>query len=96
MLQALLREEYKQCNSLSLSFSLSLSLSLSLSVSLSLSIPGVGFVGRHLTTYLVSNKLASKIRVADKVPPATGWLNTEHAVSDIDVNVCVWFDFSGA
>ena len=53
-------------------------------------------MGRHLTTYLVSNKLASKIRVADKVPPATGWLNAEHAVSNIDVNVCVWFDFSGA
>ena len=26
---------------------------------------------------LVKNQLASKIRVADKMPPATGWLNDE-------------------
>ena len=42
---------------------------------------GVGFVGRHLTAYLINQKLASKVRVVDKVPPATGWLNKEHSVS---------------
>ena len=42
---------------------------------------GVGFVGRHLTAFLINQKLASKVRVVDKVPPATGWLNAEHAVS---------------
>lgn len=39
---------------------------------------GTGFVGRHLTTYLVSKQLCSKVRVVDKVPPATAWLNEEH------------------
>lgn len=38
---------------------------------------GVGFIGRHLTTFLVSNQLCSKVRVVDKVPPITGWLNEE-------------------
>lgn len=42
---------------------------------------GVGFVGRHLTSFLINQKLASKVRVVDKVPPATGWLNAEHSVS---------------
>lgn len=41
---------------------------------------GVGFVGRHLTTLLVENSMASFIRVADKAPPATGWLNARHKV----------------
>ena len=44
------------------------------------SIAGVGFVGRHLTTYLIKEGLVSKIRVVDKVPPATGWLNAQHKV----------------
>ncbi|KAL5468720.1 hypothetical protein EMCRGX_G029830 [Ephydatia muelleri] len=39
---------------------------------------GVGFVGRNLTSYLVKNELVSKVRVVDKVPPATGWLNEDH------------------
>jgi nucleoside-diphosphate-sugar epimerase len=39
---------------------------------------GTGFVGRHLTTFLVSNGLCSLVRVVDKVPPATAWLNAEH------------------
>lgn len=39
---------------------------------------GVGFIGRHLTTLLVKEGLASKIRVVDKAPPSTGWLNAEH------------------
>lgn len=41
---------------------------------------GVGFIGRNLVQYLVENQLASKIRVADKVPPSTGWLNDRHKV----------------
>jgi nucleoside-diphosphate-sugar epimerase len=39
---------------------------------------GTGFVGRHLTAYLVANKLCSKVRVVDKVPPTTAWLNAKH------------------
>lgn len=38
----------------------------------------MGFIGRHLTCYLVENDLTSKIRVVDKVPPTTGWLNARH------------------
>ena len=41
---------------------------------------GVGFIGRHLTALLVKERLASKIRVVDKAPPSTGWLNAEHKV----------------
>jgi nucleoside-diphosphate-sugar epimerase len=39
---------------------------------------GVGFIGRHLVSYLVENNLVSKIRVADKVLPATAYLNPQH------------------
>ncbi len=39
---------------------------------------GCGFIGRHLVTFLVEGKLASLIRVADKVPPAMAWLNPKH------------------
>ncbi|XP_064387862.1 dTDP-D-glucose 4,6-dehydratase-like [Halichondria panicea] len=39
---------------------------------------GVGFIGRHLTTLLVEEGLVSKVRVVDKVPPSTGWLNPQH------------------
>ncbi|XP_035671032.1 dTDP-glucose 4,6-dehydratase-like [Branchiostoma floridae] len=35
---------------------------------------GTGFIGRNLAEYLVSNELAAKVRVVDKVPPATAWL----------------------
>jgi nucleoside-diphosphate-sugar epimerase len=36
---------------------------------------GVGFVGRNLVRYLVDNKLASKVRVVDKVLPSTAYLD---------------------
>jgi nucleoside-diphosphate-sugar epimerase len=38
---------------------------------------GLGFVGRHLVTYLVKNNLASKICVADKALIATSGLSAE-------------------
>ena len=41
---------------------------------------GVGFIGRHLVQLLVERSLTSKIRVVDKAPPATGWLNEQHKV----------------
>ncbi|ELU17602.1 hypothetical protein CAPTEDRAFT_178842 [Capitella teleta] len=40
---------------------------------------GVGFIGRNLVHYLVSNELVAKIRVVDKVPPAMGFLNARHS-----------------
>lgn len=39
---------------------------------------GCGFIGRHLAEYLVSNNLVSKVRIVDKVPPQTAWLNKHH------------------
>ncbi|XP_035212900.1 dTDP-glucose 4,6-dehydratase-like [Stegodyphus dumicola] len=39
---------------------------------------GCGFIGRHLVDYLISNNLVSKVRVVDKVPPQTAWLNKHH------------------
>lgn len=36
---------------------------------------GVGFIGRNLVQYLISNNLASKICVADKVLPEVAGLN---------------------
>ncbi|XP_060603718.1 dTDP-D-glucose 4,6-dehydratase-like [Ruditapes philippinarum] len=39
---------------------------------------GTGFIGRNLVHYLVSNNLASKVRVADKVPPQMAWMNKIH------------------
>lgn len=44
---------------------------------------GVGFVGRNLVQFLLDNELASHIRVADKVPPVTAWLNDKQKVSEI-------------
>lgn len=41
-------------------------------------VSGCGFIGRHLVSYLVNNKLASHIRVVDKVPPQMAWLNENH------------------
>ncbi|CAG8496187.1 5448_t:CDS:2 [Ambispora gerdemannii] len=38
-------------------------------------IGGVGFIGRHVVTYLVENSLASEIRVVDKVLPHTAFFN---------------------
>lgn len=36
---------------------------------------GVGFIGRNFVKYLVDNKLATKIRVVDKVLPATAYFS---------------------
>jgi len=38
---------------------------------------GCGFIGRHLVKYLIDNKLASHIRVADKKQPQTSYLGKE-------------------
>ncbi|XP_071787949.1 4-hydroxy-2-methyl-3-oxo-4-farnesyl-3,4-dihydroquinoline-1-oxide ketoreductase-like [Asterias amurensis] len=42
---------------------------------------GCGFIGRNFVHHLVSNNLATKIRVADKTPPQTAWLNKLHKES---------------
>ncbi|KAF3428246.1 hypothetical protein E2986_07938 [Frieseomelitta varia] len=39
---------------------------------------GCGFIGRNLVEYLLDNDLVSFVRVVDKVPPQTAWLNTKH------------------
>ncbi|KAG7213438.1 hypothetical protein KM043_002716 [Ampulex compressa] len=39
---------------------------------------GCGFIGRNLVEYLLDNKLVSYVRVVDKVPPQTAWLNATH------------------
>ncbi|XP_003388585.1 PREDICTED: uncharacterized protein LOC100639369 [Amphimedon queenslandica] len=49
---------------------------------------GVGFVGRNFVQFLVENNLASKIRVIDKVPPSTGWLNDKHKEIFKSVDFC--------
>jgi len=36
---------------------------------------GVGFIGRNFVTYVIQNNLADKVRVVDKVLPATAYLN---------------------
>ena len=41
---------------------------------------GVGFIGRHLAAMIVEDSLASHVRVVDKAPPATGWMNAYHKV----------------
>jgi nucleoside-diphosphate-sugar epimerase len=38
-------------------------------------IPGCGFIGRHLVTYLVENELAALIRIVDKTMPCLAYLN---------------------
>ena len=40
---------------------------------------GVGMIGRNFVQYLVDNELATKIRVVDKVLPATAFLGPGHA-----------------
>lgn len=42
---------------------------------------GVGFIGRNLVTHIVQNNLASFVRVADKVLPATAFLGAGHAAA---------------
>ncbi|XP_046982471.1 uncharacterized protein LOC124552236 isoform X1 [Schistocerca americana] len=39
---------------------------------------GCGFIGRNFVQYLIENDIASEIRVVDKVPPQTAWLNPKH------------------
>lgn len=39
---------------------------------------GVGFIGRNVVAHLVANDIASAIRVADKVLPATAFLGSPH------------------
>mmetsp|Transcript_16388 Transcript_16388/g.24454 ORF Transcript_16388/g.24454 Transcript_16388/m.24454 type:complete len:377 (+) Transcript_16388:46-1176(+) len=39
---------------------------------------GIGFIGRNLVQHIVSNDLASFVRVADKVLPATAFLSDSH------------------
>eukprot|EP00842_Homolaphlyctis_polyrhiza_P002873 jgi/Hompol1/3587/HPOL_002167-RA len=39
---------------------------------------GVGFIGRSLVAYLVTNNLAAHIRVVDKVLPTTAYLSDAH------------------
>ncbi|XP_069674844.1 uncharacterized protein [Periplaneta americana] len=39
---------------------------------------GCGFIGRNLVEYLIENDLVSAVRVVDKVPPQTAWLNEKH------------------
>jgi len=39
---------------------------------------GCGFIGRNLVHYLIESDLVSAIRVVDKVPPQTAWLNKIH------------------
>ncbi|KAJ3383254.1 hypothetical protein HDU92_004289 [Lobulomyces angularis] len=45
---------------------------------------GVGFIGRNLVTYLIENNFVEFVRVADKVLPATAYLNerTKKAFAD--------------
>lgn len=40
---------------------------------------GTGFIGRNFVHHLVTHDLASRIRVADKVPPQMAWMNRQHA-----------------
>ncbi|KAL8566462.1 hypothetical protein ACOMHN_015098 [Nucella lapillus] len=49
---------------------------------------GTGFIGRNFVQYLVNNDLASKIRVADKVPPQMAWMNPPHLV-ELCLSVCL-------
>jgi len=39
---------------------------------------GVGFIGRNLVKYMVEKNLAAKIRIVDKVLPATAFLGADH------------------
>jgi nucleoside-diphosphate-sugar epimerase len=39
---------------------------------------GTDLVGRHLVHYLVTQQLASSIRVADKMLPQTAYLSKQH------------------
>ena len=39
---------------------------------------GCGFIGRNLVEYLIENDYVSAVRVVDKVPPQTAWLNEKH------------------
>jgi len=45
---------------------------------------GTGFIGRNLVKFLVDNKLAKYIAVADKSPPGTAYLSPIHAAAFAD------------
>lgn len=45
---------------------------------------GSGFIGRNLVKFLVDNKLAGKIRVADKTIPAVAGMNAAHTAAFAD------------
>jgi len=57
---------------------------------------GVGFIGRNFVKYLVENKLASFIKVADKSLPATAYFFPEHkeAFANKDLVKAVQADLS--
>lgn len=42
-------------------------------------VQGCGFIGRHLTDYLISNELVEELRIIDKTPPVMGWMNEKHS-----------------
>lgn len=48
---------------------------------------GCGFIGRNLVKYLVDNKLASHIKVADKALPGTSYLSPEHKAAFDQKNI---------
>jgi nucleoside-diphosphate-sugar epimerase len=48
---------------------------------------GCGFIGRHLVKYLVDNKLASHIKIADKALPGTSHLSEEHKAAFDQKNI---------
>ncbi|KAK5577897.1 hypothetical protein RB653_002845 [Dictyostelium firmibasis] len=48
---------------------------------------GVGFIGRNLVQYLVEQKCCNKIRVADKVLPATAFFGKKHTEAFADPSV---------
>ena len=42
-------------------------------------IGGLGYIGRFLALYIEQNKLASEVRIVDKVLPQLAWLAPEFA-----------------
>ena len=48
---------------------------------------GCGFIGRNFVKYLVDNKLASHIKVADKAIPGTSYLSADHKAAFEQKNI---------
>lgn len=48
---------------------------------------GLGFIGRHLVDYLVTENLADTIRVVDKSVLATTYMNEKHKKNYASVEV---------